>query len=381
LTSLSVTTSSPASPKTRTTEVLATDGGPPITATAPPLTKRPRPEMIAGTCRPIGEFMLGRLLDVLRRQYLGALALFIALGGTSYAAVTLERGSVGSRELRNGSVAAVDLGSGAVRSRQIGADAVTASDVAPDAISARNVQDGSLLSADFQPSELPQGPKGDKGDAGERGPEGPPGIQGAQGLTGEKGGTGEPGPEGPQGDTGAQGAQGVKGDRGDRGLDGPQGVQGLSGERGERGMEGPPGQRGDRGPEGPRGLPGPKGDPGARGPSDAFADSIGRITLPDRAERVEVYTRTMDPGSYVFIASLNINPQTITGIECSLEAGSQDLDRRIIDRIYATEVTLTGRVALTTQTEVVLSCRALPGRPGFDIVWGNVIAVQVGQIR
>ena len=48
--------------------------------------------------------MLGRLLDVFRRQYLGALALFVALGGTSYAAVTLERGSVGSRELRNGSV-------------------------------------------------------------------------------------------------------------------------------------------------------------------------------------------------------------------------------------------------------------------------------------
>jgi hypothetical protein len=40
---------------------------------------------------------------------LGLLALFVALGGTSYAAVRLERDSVGSRELRNRSVGRAEL--------------------------------------------------------------------------------------------------------------------------------------------------------------------------------------------------------------------------------------------------------------------------------
>ena len=37
----------------------------------------------------------------LRRHHIGLLALFIALGGTSYAAVSLSANSVGARELKN----------------------------------------------------------------------------------------------------------------------------------------------------------------------------------------------------------------------------------------------------------------------------------------
>ena len=59
--------------------------------------------------------MFRPVLDALRRQYLGALALFVALGGTSYAAVTLDAGSVGSREIRNQSVKTVDIARGAVK--------------------------------------------------------------------------------------------------------------------------------------------------------------------------------------------------------------------------------------------------------------------------
>jgi hypothetical protein len=49
------------------------------------------------------------LSTYLRRHHIGLLALFIALGGTSYAAVSLSPNSVGSRELKNGSIMKRDL--------------------------------------------------------------------------------------------------------------------------------------------------------------------------------------------------------------------------------------------------------------------------------
>lgn len=48
--------------------------------------------------------MIHRILRHLRGQWLGAIALFIALGGTSYAAVSIPRNSVGTKQLRKGAV-------------------------------------------------------------------------------------------------------------------------------------------------------------------------------------------------------------------------------------------------------------------------------------
>ena len=48
-----------------------------------------------------------------------SLALFIALGGTGYAAVTLPRNSVGNAQLRNNAVGPAELRPGAVRSSDI----------------------------------------------------------------------------------------------------------------------------------------------------------------------------------------------------------------------------------------------------------------------
>ena len=45
---------------------------------------------------------------------MGYLALFIALGGTSYATLSLPAGSVGTRQLRNGSVTAKKLANGSI---------------------------------------------------------------------------------------------------------------------------------------------------------------------------------------------------------------------------------------------------------------------------
>jgi hypothetical protein len=77
------------------------------------------------------------------------LALVVALGGTSYAAVTIT-----GRNIKNGSIKRVDLGNNSVTSAK--------------------VRNGSLTSRDLRPGLLAgiKGPKGDKGDQGDPGPPG-----------------------------------------------------------------------------------------------------------------------------------------------------------------------------------------------------------------
>ena len=83
------------------------------------------------------------------------LALGVALGGTSYAAVlNVPDNSVTTKKIRN--------------------DAVTAPKIKTGAVTASEVKNGSLLRADFQPGQLPAGP------AGQAGPAGSPGISGLQ---------------------------------------------------------------------------------------------------------------------------------------------------------------------------------------------------------
>lgn len=95
-------------------------------------------------------------------------ALFIALGGTSFAAVTLKRNSVKGKH------------------------------IARNAVSAPKVKDRSLLAVDFKQGQLPQGA------AGTQGPTGP------QGEKGDPCSAQEPACRGPQGDTGAKGPGAVK---------------------------------------------------------------------------------------------------------------------------------------------------------------------------
>jgi len=105
-------------------------------------------------------------------------ALFGALGGTSYGTVTklLPQNSVGSAQVLNGSLQSVDL------SKQARASL--------------------------------------KGSRGPAGPQGETGVAGAQGPKGDTGETGAQGPQGPKGDTGATGAQGATGPEGpSNGLD------------------------------------------------------------------------------------------------------------------------------------------------------------------
>jgi hypothetical protein len=100
--------------------------------------------------------MLARFGRHLRHNIVGYLALFIALGGSSYAAAgrLLPANSVGTRQ----------------------------------------VIDHSLRNVDFKGGQIPAGPKGD------------PGLPGPQGNRGPKGSKGDAGPAGPAGPVGPSGA-------------------------------------------------------------------------------------------------------------------------------------------------------------------------------
>ncbi len=74
------------------------------------------------------------------------IALFVALGGTTYAAVALPKNSV--------------------KAKQIAKNAVGASEIKSRAVGTSEVRNGRLLAEDFRAGQLPQGAKGDKGDQG-----------------------------------------------------------------------------------------------------------------------------------------------------------------------------------------------------------------------
>ena len=55
-----------------------------------------------------------RILNHARGNLVAYIALFVALGGTSYAAISLPAGSVGTRQLRNGAVTTNKIGNGSI---------------------------------------------------------------------------------------------------------------------------------------------------------------------------------------------------------------------------------------------------------------------------
>ena len=88
------------------------------------------------------------------------LALFVALGGTSYAV-----SKIGSRQIANNSLRSDDLRDNSVQSKDI--------------------RNRSLLAKDFKQGQLPAGTRGPKGDTGAQGPQGSAAANLVQGSTGE----------------------------------------------------------------------------------------------------------------------------------------------------------------------------------------------------
>ena len=101
------------------------------------------------------------MLGLLRRRLsyanvVASLALFVALGGTGYAAI-------------------------AITGKNVKDASLTGKDVRNSSLTTADVKNGSLLKQDFKAGQLPAGPAG------------APGAPGAPGLPGQKGDPGEPG--------------------------------------------------------------------------------------------------------------------------------------------------------------------------------------------
>jgi hypothetical protein len=107
--------------------------------------------------------MSGSLLAHLRRNVVAYVALFTALGGTSYAAVRLKPGSVTSAAIARG--------------------AVTHGKLAGHSVTSANVKPGSLRSSDFMPGVLTASSSGAVGTKGDPGSPGAPGPAGGATVT------------------------------------------------------------------------------------------------------------------------------------------------------------------------------------------------------
>jgi hypothetical protein len=115
---------------------------------------------------------------------MATVAVFIALGGTSYAALKIT-----GKHVVNGSLTGKDVRNNSIKSADV----------------------AGLTAADFKDA-LPAGPQGQKGYAGAKGDTGPAGA---------KGDTGAVGPTGPAGSDGAGGARGATGPTGPAGSADP----------------------------------------------------------------------------------------------------------------------------------------------------------------
>jgi hypothetical protein len=99
---------------------------------------------------------------------MSSIAVFVVLGGGAYAATTLPKNSVGSKQIK------------------------------ASAVSSSKVKDGALLLKDFKPGQLVAGALGPAGPTGSTGPKGDIGAKGDAGVKGDTGAQGSPGLSGVQ---------------------------------------------------------------------------------------------------------------------------------------------------------------------------------------
>ena len=232
-----------------------------------------------------------RMLTLLRQQPIALLALFLALGGTSVAAVSAKRAGAEAGNVVHGCV-----GENTGRLRIVS----SAANCGTQEMSISFNREGKRGPAGKQGRRGAAGKPGSNGNdgaAGHSGAQGAAGLvgaNGAPGLAGAKGDAGEMGEPGENGAKGDPGENGAKGDPGEQGDAGENGVDGEKGDPGENGAKGDPGENGEKatrvdpgenGAKGDKGDNGDKGDQGEAGPagSIAGAEAGGALTgtFPD----------------------------------------------------------------------------------------------------
>jgi hypothetical protein len=108
--------------------------------------------------------MRGRIAGGLSyANVMATVAVFIALGGTGYAAVQLGRNSVKAQNLANNAVISSKIKNGAVTNSKIANGVVGNAKLANGAVTAVKVKSGSLLASNFKPGQLSQSPRGGAG--------------------------------------------------------------------------------------------------------------------------------------------------------------------------------------------------------------------------
>ncbi len=81
-------------------------------------------------------------------------ALFVALGGVSWAALKIPKDSVGSKQIKNESVKANDLQQGSVGPGELQGNAVGFDNLAPDSVDSAKVKDGSIRYDDLSGEDV-----------------------------------------------------------------------------------------------------------------------------------------------------------------------------------------------------------------------------------
>ncbi len=108
-----------------------------------------------------------------------SMALFIALGGVSYAAVKLPRNSVGPAQIKKHAVTGSKVKNSSLTGSDIKNSSLRGGDVRNSSLTGSDVKDGSLTAKDFngsvQGAPGPQGPQGPQGATGDTGAKGDPG--------------------------------------------------------------------------------------------------------------------------------------------------------------------------------------------------------------
>jgi hypothetical protein len=145
-----------------------------------------------------------------------------------------------------------------------------------------------------------------------------------------------------------------------------QGQPGAPGPKGDKGDAGAPGADGPPGPPGPSGDTGATGPQGPAGATDAFTANgqLGRVELP-ALSAVAVGSLSLGPGSYVFLASTQVNSESSANVECFIAAQDNSFnsnptsitlgfppDRKIVSLNYAATLASATTVDYKCQTEV-----------------------------
>ncbi len=108
-----------------------------------------------------------------------SIALLVALGGTSVAAVNqLAANSVGTSQLKNNAVTTPKIKNSAVNASKLASNAVVTAKIAGNAVTNAKIKNGTIQPADLSSAAKTSGPPGAPGAPGAQGPTGPTGPAG-----------------------------------------------------------------------------------------------------------------------------------------------------------------------------------------------------------